>query len=221
MAYHFRLSICDEAVATNSLHNVLQVVEILFKKLISRFLIASDMGWKPTYSWLYMYLQHVGANYCRQHDADVTHVQRVKAAINSGFPSPGRRRVGPEDRACVDDYDDHWKKEIDRSIPPCDLISRSSSCRASSPAAGRVESGRAPHGTAVHGASVTSTVHPGGPPWSTELSGPPTHRPPPTIHRRRTERTDSINTARTGRRVAAAAPGADKGPNAINGRLGR
>jgi len=36
--------ISDEAVDTNSLHSALQVVETLFKKLIFRFLIASDMG---------------------------------------------------------------------------------------------------------------------------------------------------------------------------------
>jgi len=35
--------ISDEAVDTNSLHSALQVVVILFKKLIFRFLIASDM----------------------------------------------------------------------------------------------------------------------------------------------------------------------------------
>ena len=28
-------------------------MEILFKKLIFRFLIASDMGWKPKYSLLF------------------------------------------------------------------------------------------------------------------------------------------------------------------------
>jgi len=39
-----RVIISDEAVDTNSLHSALQVVEILFKKLIFGFLIASDMG---------------------------------------------------------------------------------------------------------------------------------------------------------------------------------
>ena len=43
--------ISDEAVDTNSLHSALQVVEILFKKLIFRFLIASDVGWRLKYSW--------------------------------------------------------------------------------------------------------------------------------------------------------------------------
>ena len=39
-----RVIISDEAVDTNSLHSALQVVKTLFKKLIFRFLIASDMG---------------------------------------------------------------------------------------------------------------------------------------------------------------------------------
>jgi len=43
MAEH-RVIISDEAVDTNSLHSALQVMETLFKKLIFRFLIASDMG---------------------------------------------------------------------------------------------------------------------------------------------------------------------------------